>query len=180
MKNRKRQPPAKLEEGVQAISDLHGQHYRKATRIQRLLDAAVTKLSHPALLMVLSTFIVGWIFVNLAMAWSGRVPFDPPPFVWLEGAGTLAAVYLAVLILTTQRREDELAIHRDQLTLELAIISERKSAKIIQLLEEMRHDNPLVEDRIDDDAVALAKPANPGAVLSAIEQVHRSVVEEKG
>lgn len=124
--------------------------------------------------------IVGWISLNLAVAWRGGVPFDPPPFPWLQGAASVVAVYIAALILTTQRREDELARHRDQLTLELAILGERKSAKIIGLLEELRRDSPLVEDRVDDDATALAKPADPGAVLNAIEEVNRTSTEKKG
>ena len=47
-----------------------------------------------------------------------------PPFAWLQGALGLLALYITTLILTTQRREDELASYREQLTLELAILSE--------------------------------------------------------
>jgi len=45
-------------------------------------------------------------------------------------------------------------------------------------LEEMRRDDPLVENRVDDDAEAMARPTDPGAVLNAIEEVHRSVAKE--
>ena len=45
------------------------------------------------------------------------------------------------LILATQRRENQLAQLREQLNLELAILSEQKTAKVIQLLEESRRDN---------------------------------------
>ena len=38
------------------------------------------------------------------------------------------------------KREDELATRREQLTLQLAILSEQKAAKIISLLEELRQD----------------------------------------
>ena len=47
---------------------------------------------------------------------------------------------MVVLILATQRREYQLAQLREQLTLELAILSEQKTAKVIQLLEESRRD----------------------------------------
>lgn len=172
-------PPFPLEESAQDISDLHAQHYRKATPIQRYLDNVVAQLSHPAFLMALTISIMGWILLNLAMGWTGAKPFDPPPFSWLQGAASILAVYISTLILTTQRREDGLARHRDQLTLELAIQGERKSAKIIELLEELRRDNPQIHDRIDDNAAAMAKPTDPVAVLNAIEEVHRSVIQEK-
>lgn len=55
---------------------------------------------------------------------SGKAPWDEPPFAWLQGALGLLALYITILILTTQRREDELASYREQLTLELAILSE--------------------------------------------------------
>ena len=38
------------------------------------------------------------------------------------------------MILITQRHDDEMATRREQITLELAILSEQKSAKIIALL----------------------------------------------
>jgi uncharacterized membrane protein len=180
MNDRPRAPPDPAEEQNTPISDLHAQHYQKATAIQRLLDGVVVRLSHPALLVVLTVIIVGWIGLNLAIGWAGAQPLDPPPFLWLESAASIAAVYIAALILTTQNREDGLTRHRDQLTLELAIVSEHKSAKIIELLEELRRDSPLVHDRIDDDATALARPADPGAVLSAIEKTHQSIVKKKG
>ncbi|PKU21463.1 DUF1003 domain-containing protein [Telmatospirillum siberiense] len=172
--------PIRADEHVQAVSELHSQPYhRKATPVQRFLDSAVAKLSHPALVMVLTLAIIGWISLNLAILWTGGHPPDPPPFQWLEAAASVAAVYITALILTTQRREDGLARHRDQLTLELAILGERKSAKIIELLEELRRDSPHVQDRVDSDATAMAKPADPSAVLTAIEEVNRVIAEEK-
>ncbi|MDR3519036.1 MAG: DUF1003 domain-containing protein [Azospirillaceae bacterium] len=139
----------------------------------------IAKLSHPALLVILSGAIIAWIGANLAVMWAGGSAVDPPPFQWLQGAATIVAVYIAALILTTQRREDNLTRHRDQLTLELGILSERKTAKIIELLEEMRRDNPLVENRSDVLAAAMAVPTDPLALLNAIEDVHRVIAEEK-
>ena len=81
-------------------------------------------------------------------------------------------LYVVILIYATQRREDQLAELREQLTLELALLSEQKTAKMIQLLEEFRRDIPLVEDRVDEQADAMAEPANPERVLEAIRETH--------
>jgi uncharacterized membrane protein len=56
--------------------------------------------------------------------------------------------------------------------LELAILSEQKTAKVIQLLEESRRDNPLIRDRVDQEADAMAQPADPQSVLDAIKETH--------
>ena len=85
-------------------------------------------------------FVAAWIGLNLLAPQFGVAGLDPPPFTWLGLALSLVALYLMVLILTAQRRDDELAELREQLTLELALLSEQKTAKMIELLEEFRRD----------------------------------------
>jgi hypothetical protein len=93
--------------------------------------------------------------------------------VWL----TVVVAGWIALNLSTQRRDDELASYREQLTLELAILGEQKSAKIIELLEELRRDDPTIRDRIDHDAAAMSAPADPQAVLDAIKDSHAGMEE---
>lgn len=82
---------------------------------------------------------------------------------------------MVVLILATQQREYQLAQLREQLTLELAILSEQKTAKVVQLLEESRRDNPLIRNRVDQEAEAMAQPADPQSLLDAIKETHADV-----
>ena len=84
----------------------------------------------------------------------------------------MLALYMTILILATQRREDELAGYREQLTLELAILSEQKTAKIISMLQAMRTDNPNTPDIEDSEADAMSDPADPQAVLDRIKLDH--------
>jgi uncharacterized membrane protein len=72
------------------------------------------------------------------------------------------------MILMTQRHDDEMATRREQITLELAILSEQKSSKIIALLEEFRRNDPNQGDHRDRVAEALAEPADAQLVLDAI------------
>jgi uncharacterized membrane protein len=72
-----------------------------------------------------------------------------------------------MLVLVAQKHEDELNAHHDTLTLELAILSEHKIAKVIKLLEELRRDSPHVQDRVDPQAEQMAEPANARFVLAA-------------
>ena len=82
------------------------------------------------------------------------------------------ALYLTVMILIAQRHDDELSNRRDQLTLEIAILAEQKTAKIIALLEEFRRNDPHQSDDRDTIAEALAEPADPQPVLNAIKAAH--------
>jgi uncharacterized membrane protein len=77
---------------------------------------------------------------------------------------------MVIMILATQRREDLLAQRREMLILELALLSEQKTAKVIQLLEESRFDNPLIRNRIDREAEAVAQPSDPNSMLDVIRE----------
>jgi uncharacterized membrane protein len=59
--------------------------------------------------------------------------------------------------------------------LELALLSEQKTAKVIQLLEEFRRDIPLVHNRVDQQADAMAEPVDPQRVVQAIKETHDEV-----
>lgn len=170
--------PAHIEETVQAIAKLHAEHYERATPVQRLIERVIAFLGRPAFAGVLTAVILSWIGANLAAMWTGFEPVDPPPFAWLQGAVAVAALYMTTLILTTQRRDDELAGYREQLTLELAMLGEQKSAKIIRLLEEMRRDDPLIENREDQEATLMSTPSDPESVLEAIKDSHDEAVTQ--
>ena len=162
--------PAHIEDTVQAIAKLHADHQQEAGKLQRMVERLTAQIGRPQFLALLTVSIMLWIGGNLSARWVGFDPWDPPPFVWLEDVLGIMALYVTVLILTTQRREDQLAGYREQLTLELAIVGEQKSAKIIALLEEMRRDNPILEDRVDEEAVAMSVATNPQAALDAIKE----------
>jgi uncharacterized membrane protein len=164
--------PAHIEATVTAIAEVHAQHYRKAGIIRRVVTAATSRLAQPMTLLVLTVAVGGWIALNLVLPAAGLAAPDPPPFGYLSTAVSIAALYLTAMVLITQRHDDELANDRDRLTLELAILSERKSAKIIQLLEEGRISDPQRSSHRNLEAEALATPADPRAVLDAIKAVH--------
>jgi uncharacterized membrane protein len=168
--------PAHIEDTVQAIAKLHAEHYQQSTRLQRVVDCTTALVGRPGFVGLLMLVMLVWTLANLGATWLGWEPVDPPPFAWLQGAVGLMALYMTALILATQRREDQLAGHREQLTLELAILGEQKSAKIIQLLEEMRRDDPSLANRVDHEAAAMSAPADPQAVLDAIKDSHDEVV----
>ena len=73
----------------------------------------------------------------------------------------LVSLTMIVFVLSAQRHEDELTETRDTLTLELALLSEQKMAKMIQLLEELRRDSPDLANRPDREAEIMARPSDP-------------------
>lgn len=170
----KREPilPAHIESTVQAIAEVHLDHQRTATTVQRAVDRMTKFVGRPRFVGLMTMSFAAWIAVNVILQSTGHDAFDPAPFPWLEGIGTLLALYITVLILITQRRENELTEHRQQLTLELSILSEQKTAKIIELIEELRRDHPGIKDRVNQEADEMSSHADPQAVLEAIKETH--------
>ena len=156
-----------VSESVDAIARVHEEHYRSASTLQRAFDAVTGRLAQPTFVALMVLVLVAWI--ALAVIRARGDPADPA-FAWLELAGTLTALVVAMLILVSQRRLDRLSERRAQLTLELAMLADRKNAKIIALLEELRRDQPNVRNRRDAESVEMAKPVDPETVLAELDK----------
>jgi uncharacterized membrane protein len=173
--------PAHVEETTRTIARLHAQHRRAATPFQRGIGRVTDFVSRPHFMSGLTACIAVWLAWNGAAAPLLKIaPFDPPPFGWLQGMAQIFAVYVTVSILASQRRENEMADLRQQLTLELSILNEQKSAKIIALIEELRRDSANIGDRVDEEADAMGVPNDPEAILAAIKEGHAILAEEDG
>ncbi len=172
------QLPQHVEDAITAISEVHAEYHRHARPLQKVVGAITNAVGQPACLLIVTAVIAGWVGVNTLLHADGRVTLDPPPFTALSCAASIAALYLAAMIVATQKHDDELALHRDQLTLELAILSDQKSAKIIRLLEEMRRNDPDQGDHTDAEAEAMAVPADPKAVLDKLRSLQSDMRAE--
>ena len=160
--------PDHVDKAVRSVSQLHSEHHARATAPQRTVNRMAASMGRPRFIVLAVFSGAVWIAVNLMAGRFGLEVVDPPPFPWLELTATLFSLLLVMLVLVAQRHEDQLNAHRDTLTLELAILTEHKIAKVIQLLEELRRDSPHVEDRDDPQAVQMAEPADAGSVLGAV------------
>lgn len=159
-------------EAAYSIAQISAEHHRSATAHDHTIDRATGILGRSWFIILLTLLIGGWQAGNFAAANFGLAAIDPPPFAGLATVVSLGSLSIMLLILATQRRENRLMEKREQVILELALLGETKTAKVIELLEELRRDFPLVHDRIDEQADALAKPADPEHVIQAIADTH--------
>jgi uncharacterized membrane protein len=158
--------PSHVEQTVQTIAALHGQHQRRTSRAQRFVQATTRIVGSPIFAGTFTVLLTIWVVTNVYQLFVGQIPWDP--FAWLQTTTSVLGFYVMVLILITQRHENRLEETRAQLTLEVAMLAERKNAKIIELLERLRRDHPNIADRVDEDATAMSQPTNAEAVIEAI------------
>ena len=172
--------PNHIETSVEAIARLHSEHFDQLSKQQKLVERLTHRAARPAFLAWLTAAIAAWIVLNCFLSFTGRRPFDKFPFAELQGLISTTALYMTLLVLVTQRREDQLANRRDQLTLELALLSDQKSAKIIQLLDALGQDHPRLRDQFDAAATAMTEPADPQALSHAISDRHDAHASDAG
>ena len=159
-----------IDETIEAVAELERKALRAASLEQRAIERFTLAVGRPRTVYVVLLAVAVWVSVNAGLGLAGRAQLDPPPFYWLDGVLGLAALLMTIVILTTENRMSEIAEMRSRLNLQVTLLAERKTAKIIQLLEELRYDLPSVENRRDPEAEALTLPTDPHAVAEQLEK----------
>jgi uncharacterized membrane protein len=145
--------PSSVSENIGTIAEFYARHDEHVTKTQRAMEKVAQFLGSPVYIAGNIVFILCWIAVNITATDLHFKTFDPPPFSLLQGIVTLNAFVISTTVLIRQNRMSRLADHH----------------KIIELLNQLRRDLPGVHDKVDEEARELAKPADPKAVLEAIE-----------
>lgn len=164
------QLPPSVSENIGTISEYYARHEEHVSTTQRIVEKVALFLGSPGYVIGNIGLILGWILANLAAPDLGWTRFDDPPFFWLQGLISLNAFIISTTVLIRQNRMSRLADHHAHLDLQVNLLTEEKSSKIIALLEELRRDMPNVANKDDHEAREMAKPADAKAVLTAIEQ----------
>ena len=162
--------PAQIQENISAVLEFYNREEQKISAPQRLVERISHFVARPAFLTLILFFIALWILINLAEQAVGIEPFDPSPFVWLQGIIGICALLTSVVVLAKQDRLAGLGDRREHLDLKIALLTEQKVAKLIDLIEELRRDLPNVKDRHDSDAATLRQAMNPEQVLAALDE----------
>ena len=157
-------------EAIAAIADLERDAQDAISRNQRWIARVTNRIGQPLTFFIVVVFVVLWIGANLTLLQTSGKTFDPPPFSWLQGIVTLSGLLVAILILTTANRVAQIDTQRDKLTLQINLLNERRTGKIIRMLDELRRDSPELPHVEDPEVQQLAEPTNTHEVARAIEE----------
>ena len=98
--------PGHVETTVKQMAEMHGEHVRRATRLQKMSEAATSFMGRPSVAIGILASVSGWIALNLIAPPLGLRQPDPPPFNYLELVVSALALAMTILILVSQRRAD--------------------------------------------------------------------------
>ena len=172
--------PQSVSENIGTIAEFYARNEEHVTATQRIVEKVALFLGSPSYVAANIIFIVCWIAANLLAPDFGWEQIDEPPFFWLQGVIGLNAFVISTTVLIRQNRMSRLADHHAHLDLQVNLLTDEKTSKIIRLLDELRRDLPNVRTGTDEETNELAKPTDPEAVLDAIEKEQDQPYGEAG
>lgn len=161
--------PDAVKDNIDSVAAFYEREEAKISGTQSVIEEISCHFGSPVYLGIFIIFVACWIAANLFAKYIGWNQLDAPPFFWLQGIVGLNGVVITIAVLIRQNRMARVAELRAHLTLQVNLLAEQKTTKVIQLLEELRLDSPNVRNRHDPEVETMQMQTNPHAMLNAIE-----------
>jgi uncharacterized membrane protein len=159
----------RIDQNIESMAALQRREREKTSASQQLVERLSRFIGRPAFLLCVLVFVIGWVGANVGTPF-GMTSFDPPPFEMLDGLLTFSALVTAIIVLIAQNRQTKREQQHRHLDLQVSLLTEQKVTKVIQLVEDLRRDMPMVKDRDDPQATELQQTTDTAAVVSALEE----------
>lgn len=133
------------------IQSFEAKELKKRSLTLKVADTLTHFFGSLTFLFINILVFAAWILIN-----TGRFPgvpiFDPYPFVLLITAVSLEAIVLATVVLISQNREGYINTLRDELQLQVDLVTERELTKALKLLKHLLKENKVdIKDKELED-----------------------------
>ncbi len=153
---------------IQAVED------RGRTPGERIADSVAHVVGSWPFIITQSVLLAGWVVLNV-VAWIRH--WDPYPFILLNLALSFQAAYASPIIMMSQNRAARLADRRNQLALQINLLTEQEDTEQLRMLRLLcEHAGIVVADR---DAAALEESTRPARLLKQIEAMEKQPPKRK-
>ncbi len=151
---------------VQAMRQLEDAQLAKRTRADRIAGAIAHFCGSMTFVVIHVLVFAAWILFNIV---PGFWHFDPYPFTFLTLVVSLEAIFLSTFILMSQNYDMRISERRNQLDLQINLLSEQESTKMLQMLERIAI-KVGVHEHADPQVRALEEATRPEALIEQIEE----------
>ena len=154
------------ERNVQTIAKLEEAAKANRSSANRLADRVANFCGSMTFVWVHVFWFGGWILLNSS---AGLNHFDPYPFTFLTFIVSLEAIFLSTFILISQNHETLLTERRNNLDLQINLLTEQENTKLLRMLESIAEK---VGAKIDDDPSlqVLDQATHPEKLIEQIEK----------
>lgn len=118
------------------VKSFESKSLKKRSIYQKIADWFTSSFGTIGFLIINLGIFTSWILIN-----SGKIPsipiFDPYPFVLLITFVSLEAIFLAIVVLISQNRENQMSALREELQIQVELFAEKELTKILFLLKKI-------------------------------------------
>jgi uncharacterized membrane protein len=165
-----------LEHNIRTIASLRLQASRARGLQERLADAITTFSGRMVFVYVHIVWFGLWILLNTG--YIGVPVFDPFPYGLLTMVVSLEAIFLSTFVLISQNRLSEEAESRANLSLQIRLLTEHETTRVLQMLDAIQ-DKLGIDNDEDSELADLEMETKPENVLAEIERLQRLVLKQK-
>ncbi len=153
--------------GTRLVRSVKGKADEKRSPLERIADTLTAVFgSMPFLLLNVVWFVV-WIVINVGLI-PGVEPFDPFPFGFLTMVVSLEAIALAIIVLISQNRAAKIADLREEVDLQVNILTEKEITKLLQVVAQLAEKQGLDLSR-DRELQTMLRPSDTEKLEKDIE-----------
>lgn len=153
---------------VQAMRQLEDAQLAKRTPADRIAGAIAHFCGSMTFVVIHVLAFTAWILFNTL---PGFEHFDPYPFTFLTLVVSLEAIFLSTFILMSQNYDMRISERRNQLELQINLLSEQENTKMLQMLERIAI-KVGVHEHADPQVRALEEATRPEALVEQIEEAY--------
>jgi uncharacterized membrane protein len=159
--------PKVVLQNIRAVCELEQKALDERSLGERIGDG----VSHYAGRAWFIVFHIMWFttWITLNAGWVAAVPkFDPYPYPFLTFAVSLEAIFLSLFILMSQNREARQADQRAHLDLQINLLAELESTRMLEMLKALCQYHGLGAG-LSPDIEQLSKPTEPKTLVSELQ-----------
>ena len=119
---------------VSAILSLEHEAMAARSQAERISDAVAGHAGRTWFIVAHAIWFTAWIALNSRLI-AGFPVIDPYPYQFLTFITSLEAIFLSLFILMSQNRSAKQAEARSRLDLQINLLAEQESTKMLQMLE---------------------------------------------
>ena len=162
------EPPSNVVlKNIRAVSELEQSALDQRSLGERIGDGVSRHAGRAWFIVFHFIWFAAWIILNSGFL-PGMPRFDPYPYPFLTFAVSLEAIFLSLFILMSQNRAARQADQRAHLDLQINLLSEMESTRILEMLKALCEHHGL-DAGLGDDIDQLAQPTEPKTLVSELK-----------
>jgi uncharacterized membrane protein len=162
------------QQNIRTIAKLEQETIEQRALSERIGDAFTRVMGSLGFVVAHVIGFGAWFSINLGLI-PGVEPFDPFPFGILTLIVSAEGVFLAIFVLLSQNRMSRLSSQRAHLNLQISLLAEQETTKLLQHLRRISEHLGIPESALDHEIERLSQATH---LETLAEELRKTLPEE--